>query len=746
MLKLIMTFIMTPVFKFVIAPVFSLVMKEVDALAVRIGYFLESNQPTPEAKNKVRFRVAWLRWCLIGFWCLAFTVSLLLLYFEIQGSIKVFELKGVGAQRAALAEYYARMGVPYNRAGDLSYSDGLQSLFQLPWVNDYFADFGMLGAVFDVWVLLALLLLASTWIARTRHTHNTRLSFLILMVFMVMGRLPSLFWTGIFSFLPNGWWFFPVKYLLLPPLTLLFSGAAATLALYMAFMAFLTAVVFIPIKVLSEIASLSKSVRLLQVATMPMLADALEFWFWYTGREMPKSQDKPDDSKGARFAHPSELADVTTATENEDPLDSTAQFGYVNDNPLKIPNEKHVLIMASTRSGKGVSLIIPHLLRYRGSAFVLDPKGENARVSAAFREQNGQTVHVLDPFHVSGLPQARFNPLARLTPENMEAESKALAAALVIGERDHWTAAAQQLLAAFILFVVTEKTIPPNKNDLKTVRTLLLGVVRPTLEAMKQSTAADGLLSMLALSFLDTPEKEFGSILSTAQRQTEILDNPHIAACLAADGNGKEVDFALWHKKEMTVYLCLSAPKFPVFNRWLRLVLTSALDEMTDKLAPPKLPVCFMLDELAALGHLECVENAVGLAAGYGIQLWTVFQDVAQIKDLYKGRWSSFVGNAGVRAVFNLDDYDTAHYWSQFMGGHLVETTHTSRDKLGYEQGQNVGETQRPLLSPEEIMFHFAAKKMLILAQGMHPIIADRVPYFVDDNLNGKWVDPRNPP
>ena len=79
------------------------------------------------------------------------------------------------------------------------------------------------------------------------------------------------------------------------------------------------------------------------------------------------------------------------------------------------------------------------------------------------------------------------------------------------------------------------------------------------------------------------------------------------------------------------------------------------------------------------------------------------------------------------------------------MGGHLVETTHTSRDKLGYEQGDNVGETQRPLLSPEEIMFHFAAKKMLILAQGMHPIIADRVPYYVDDRLKGKWVDPRKP-
>lgn len=735
---------LTPIFKIIIAPALNLVMKKVDALGAWFGYFLDKSHPIPEVNRSVRFRVVWLRRCLVGFWCFAFIVSLLLFCFEVYGSINGFLVQRAAAEKAAVSQYYDRMGVTRNRYVEPSFSE---SVFQNPSVNDYLTDLGLLGAVFDVWVLLALLLLARTWQTRTWSIKNTRLSFLVIMVFMVMGRLPSLLWTGLFAFLPNAWWFFPIKYLLLPPLTLLFTGASATFALYIAFMVFLTTVIYLPITILLKIAELSKAFRLLQYSTMPILGDVLGFWLWFTGRELPQpAEDKPDDSKGARFAHPSELADVTTATENEDSLDSTAQFGYVNDNPLKIPNEKHVLIMASTRSGKGVSLIIPHLLRYQGSAFVLDPKGENARVSAAFREQNGQTVHVLDPFHVSGLPQARFNPLARLTPENMEAESKALAAALVIGERDHWTAAAQQLLAAFILFVVTEKTIPPNKKDLKTVRTLLLGGVRPTLEAMKKSTAADGLLSMLALSFLDTPEKEFGSILSTAQRQTEILDNPHIAACLAADGNGKEVDFALWHKKEMTVYLCLSAPKFPVFNRWLRLVLTSALDEMTDKLAPPKLPVCFMLDELAALGHLECVENAVGLAAGYGIQLWTVFQDVAQIKDLYKGRWSSFVGNAGVRAVFNLDDYDTAHYWSQFMGGHLVETTHTSRDKLGYEQGQNVGETQRPLLSPEEIMFHFAAKKILILAQGMHPIIADRVPYFVDDNLNGKWVDPRNSP
>ena len=251
------------------------------------------------------------------------------------------------------------------------------------------------------------------------------------------------------------------------------------------------------------------------------------------------------------------------------------------------------------------------------------------------------------------------------------------------------------------------RDIPKEKKDLPTVRRRLLGELKPTLETMQEMDDADGLLHDLAISFLETPAKEFGSIVSTAQRQTDILDNPAMIACLSASGNGQEVDFSEWHRGTMTVYLCLSAPKFPVFNRWLRLVLTSALDEMTDTLNPPPLPVCFMLDELATLGHVQPIENAIGLAAGYGVQLICVFQDVAQMRDLYKGRWASFIGNAGVRALFSLDDYDTAKYWSDFVGGRIVETHSQQQDNYGLSKGQNVGETMRPLLSPEEIMLQF---------------------------------------
>ncbi len=301
------------------------------------------------------------------------------------------------------------------------------------------------------------------------------------------------------------------------------------------------------------------------------------------------------------------------------------------------------------------------------------------------------------------------------------------------------------MLAALILYVYLSPNIPPENKDLPQVRRKLLGDVNEALEEMKLMDDADGLLHDLAKSFLVTPKNEFGSIVSSAQRQTEILDNPFIVACLSASGPGEEVDFAAWRSAMMTVYLCLSAPKFPTFNRWLRLVLTSALDEMTDTLNPPPLPVCFMLDELATLGHLQTVENAVGLAAVYGIQLVTVFQDVAQMRDLYKGRWASFIGNAGVRVLFNLDDYDTAKYWSDFIGGKLVQTRSTQQDMYGFEGNSNVSEAMRPLIPPDKLMMDYASGKMLVLMTGAHPIETSRIAYYKDRSLDGLWDDPRTP-
>jgi type IV secretion system protein VirD4 len=48
-------------------------------------------------------------------------------------------------------------------------------------------------------------------------------------------------------------------------------------------------------------------------------------------------------------------------------------------------DDRHVMTIAGSRAGKGVSLIVPNLLLYEGSALVFDPKGENAKITAGRR-------------------------------------------------------------------------------------------------------------------------------------------------------------------------------------------------------------------------------------------------------------------------------------------------------------------------------------------------------------------------
>lgn len=92
-------------------------------------------------------------------------------------------------------------------------------------------------------------------------------------------------------------------------------------------------------------------------------------------------------------------------------------------------DNRHVLICSGTRGGKGTSVIIPNLVTWPGSTVVIDPKGENAMVTARRRANGsefcagmGQKVCILDPFNIVNTPQddfsdlkVSFNPMAMLS-------------------------------------------------------------------------------------------------------------------------------------------------------------------------------------------------------------------------------------------------------------------------------------------------------------------------------------------
>ena len=131
-------------------------------------------------------------------------------------------------------------------------------------------------------------------------------------------------------------------------------------------------------------------------------------------------------------------------------------------------------------------------LRYAGPVVCIDPKGENARITARHRGNFGP-VHVLDPFGVTGLPGAAFNPLDRIDPAGLDLadDCMTLADALVYdapGEAGeaHWNEEAKALIAGIILAIVTSE--PPATRTLATLRdrlTLAPQAFAAMLEAMQ---------------------------------------------------------------------------------------------------------------------------------------------------------------------------------------------------------------------------------------------------------------------
>ena len=76
-------------------------------------------------------------------------------------------------------------------------------------------------------------------------------------------------------------------------------------------------------------------------------------------------------------------------------------LGMLGENRYFDSGMFHRMTIAPTRSGKGTARIIPALLSWPGSVFVMDPKGENFAVTARYRAQSlGQTVFVLDPCRI----------------------------------------------------------------------------------------------------------------------------------------------------------------------------------------------------------------------------------------------------------------------------------------------------------------------------------------------------------
>jgi type IV secretion system protein VirD4 len=340
-----------------------------------------------------------------------------------------------------------------------------------------------------------------------------------------------------------------------------------------------------------------------------------------------------DTHGSARFATPAEIQPLRT-TQRGLLIGTDTRTGEL----LRYDGPSHLLTIAPTRTGKGVGTLIPNLLTAERSVICIDPKGENARITGRARTRFGP-VHVVDPFGITGQPGAAFNPLAGLDAEDVDAaeEAATLADALVydppgaVGEA-HWNEEAKALITGLILHIVAGE--PPERRHLGTLRawlTLAPDDFEELLDRMQESQAANGLVARAANRHRGKSDREGAGVLSSAQRHTHFLDSPRMTAVLSRSA----FRFADLKARTATVFLVLPPDRLETYARWLRLMVSQSLLEMARSQTRPAEPVLYLLDEFAALGYLAPVERAMGLMAGYGVQLWPILQDVHQLRATY---------------------------------------------------------------------------------------------------------------
>ena len=401
----------------------------------------------------------------------------------------------------------------------------------------------------------------------------------------------------------------------------------------------------------------------------------------------------------------------------------------VRDNSLIIySGESHLLTVGSTRSGKGVGAIIPNLLQYAGSVLVIDPKGENVAKTAHIRKQMGHNVIVLDPWKLSPWQSCTYNPFDEFTTtsETLVEDARLLAESLVVSSLDlsqhFFEEEAKSVLSTIIAFLLTSGEGPSLTSLIEILGQKDSEVVE-FFDKLTQNQELDGFISRGATRFVDKAPNELSGVLSTARQHIEFLDATAMKRVLSSSS----LRLSILRERPTTIYLVIPVWRLQRYNRWLRLMLTMALTELSEVKPEQTISVLVIIDEFASLGLLPSFETAFALMAGLGVQLWPIIQDFTQLKRLYGENWETFVANAGVLQFFGTRDLLTASYISGRMGPSTIiiqERSTAYSDTTEHERLE-----QRPLKYPDEII-KLDANFGITFVENSQPIIFKKIKYF----------------
>jgi type IV secretion system protein VirD4 len=399
----------------------------------------------------------------------------------------------------------------------------------------------------------------------------------------------------------------------------------------------------------------------------------------------------------------------------------------------------HALIVAPTGRGKGVGFVIPNLLTYKGSAVVLDVKGENFRETSRFRASMGDKVFRFAPTDWDR-PTHRYNPLARLAamtnPDRQQMELKLTAklflqtdneklSGLLAGGIDLFVAAGLLAFERGVptigeIYRITASGGDKQKEYLKRGQEVKNKSAKLIFERMA-STNNDTLTSYL-------------SLLMTSGLDT--WDNRAIDAATATS----DFSFRDIRRRPHAIYLVVESemirPLAPLIRLFFSDLIASLQAQEPGDDEP--WPVMIMLDEFDRLGKMPIVAESIKTLRSFGGNLAIVTQTIPALDEIYgENTRRSLQGGAGVKLYLTPSEQKTIEELSQAVGKTTKRVITRSR-AVGRNpfEGRSVSERTEdtPLLTEDQAR-RMDLDEVILVIDAQMPIRARRIKYFEDPAL-----------
>ncbi|HEX8958380.1 MAG TPA: type IV secretory system conjugative DNA transfer family protein [Solirubrobacterales bacterium] len=436
----------------------------------------------------------------------------------------------------------------------------------------------------------------------------------------------------------------------------------------------------------------------------------------------------------ARWARGRDLAPLRVSSAQATRL----TLGRLGRGLLAARERESVIVFGPTVTHKTSGLAIPALLEWQGPVLATSVKSDLLAVTLTPRKALGE-VMVFDPAQVTGVPSARATPLrgagswaGALEVAHWLANA-ARSSAGGLSDADFWYAAAEKLLAPLLYAAASsERTMEavvrwldegPEANEAK-------------IEALLGETGEPAALRAYRAT-QNREERQRSSVYTTAEMIVGVFADPRVAAETAAADYTPE---RLLDGRANTLYLC--APRQqqerlqPLFSLLVAELMAEVEARELARKRPLDPPLLLLLDECANIAPVPALDEIASTAAGQGVQLLTVFQDMAQVRSRYGTRAATIVNNHRAKLFGTaISDAETLTYVSRLLGAGEFEqrSSSTSSGERGHHS-ETQGDTYREL-APSHVVREREPGTALLVHGHLPPARIRLRPWYGDRSL-----------